>query len=321
VYENILSSQNPKFKALAADAAKQTYESYSKAMSLSKPGDEYYDNSSTRIAGLWGGFLNDGIAKYQDKKFPEAIASYEMAQAIKPTDTTAFVYGLYAAEQIPDYERAKAYTQKLMTMGRKSPDMYISLSNVAKRAEKKDSALAHIQQGRQVYPDNKQMALMELDMYFAAGRGAEAKAKLEDAVKLDSTNANLYAILGNLYDQEAADSKKTAKDKETSKAKALGAYKKAIALDPKNMEASFNMGVYYFNRGAEILKKVNGMDIPTYQTKGKKMEADAQNEFKAALPYFEACYQINKNDEGVRKSLKNTYERLGRTADAEKVGQ
>ena len=51
------------------------------------------------------------------------------------------------------------------------------------------------------------------------------------------------------------------------------------------------------------------------------MENEAQNEFKSALPYFEACYQINKTDEGVKKSLKNTYERLGRTADSEKIGK
>jgi len=321
IYENILTSPNPKFKAMAGpDVAKQTYDSYTKAMSLAPKGDEFHDNSASRIRNLGGVFLNDGIVKYQDKKFPEAIASYEISQMINPNDTTAVLYALYAAEQIPDYNRCKSYTAKLLAMGRKSPDMFISLSNVAKKLDKKDSALIHIQEGRKMFPDHKNLALIELDMYFAAGRGSEARAKLEDAVKLDSTNSSLFAILGNLYDQEAADPKKPAKDREASKQKALAAYQKAISIDPKNLESNFNMGVFYFNKGAELLKKVKDMDLPTYQTKGKKIEADAQVEFKKALPYFEACYQINNKDEGVKKSLKNTYERLGRTADAEKIG-
>jgi tetratricopeptide (TPR) repeat protein len=321
IYKNILTTQNPKYKALQADAPKQTYESFAKAVSLSKPGDEFHDNSAKEIQNLWGIFLNDGIVKYQEKKNAEAIASYEIAQAIQPKDTTAFLYGFYAAEQIPDYEKSKYYTYKLFELGRKSPEMFISLSNIAKRVEKKDSALAHIQAGRALYPNNKNLALIELEMYFAAGKGDEARKKLEEAIKLDSTNANLYAILGNLYDQEAADKKKSTKDQDGFKQKAISAYKKAIQLDPKNMESQFNLGVYYFNRGADILKKTNAMDIPTYQAKGKKMEADAQNEFKLALPYFEACYQLNNKDEGVQKSLKNTYERLGRSADADKVGK
>lgn len=319
IYENILASKNAKFTALAPDAAKQAYESYTKAMSLSKKGEEYYDNSSAKINLLWGTFLNDGIAKFQEKKFEESLPSYELAQLIRPSDTTAFLYALYSAENLGNYPKCKEYTQKLIALNRVNPEMYISLSRIAKNAGLKDDALATVEEGRKRYPDNKSLALEELQLYFDMGKGEQAKAKLEETVKLDSTNSTLYAILGNLYDQEAADAKRPAKERDASKAKALTAYKKALKLDPSNMESNFNLGVYYYNRGAEILKKVNDMDISTYQAKGKKLEAEAQNEFKQALPYFEACYQINKNDVEAKKSLKNTYERLGRSADAEKL--
>ena len=335
IYENILNSKNAKFTSLAPDAAKVTYDSYTKAISLSSKGDEYHDNSVAKVELLWGLFLNDGIAKYQVgvakqkegkkeeslKQFEESIAAYNISQLIKPADTTAFLYTLYSAEALNDYEKVRSTTYKLVSMGRKSPEMFISLSRQAKTANKKDSALAHIVAARAQYPKNKALALEELQLYFDMGRGNEAKTKLEEAVVMDSSNADLFSILGNLYDQEAADSKRTAKEKDASKQKALTAYKRAVKLNPTNLESSFNLGVYYYNRGAEVLKKVNDMDISTYQAKGKKMETEAQNEFKAALPYFEACYQIKKTDEGVKTSLKNTYERLGRTADAEKVGK
>jgi Tfp pilus assembly protein PilF len=320
IYENILASKNPKFSTLAPDAGKQAYDSYNMVLSLSKKGDEFYDQSAAKIQLLWGIFLNDGIAKYQEKKYAESIMPYEMAQSIRPQDTTAFLYALYSTEALGDYEKCKTYTRKLMGLGRVSPEMYLSLSRQASKAGKKDSALAHVVEARGKYPSNKNLAMEELQLYFDAGRGNEAKSKLEEAVKMDSSNAALFAILGNMYDQEAADAKRAKAERDAAKQKALTAYRKALKIDPKNFESNFNMGVYFYNRGAEVLKKINDMDIATYQAKGKKMEAEAQNEFKQALPYFEACYQINKDDADAKKSLKNTYERLGRNADAEKLG-
>ncbi len=319
IYENILNTKNPKFTPLIADAGKQTYESFSKAMSLSKPGDEYYDNSLQKVNGLWGSFLNDGVKKYDAKDFAGSIASYELAQTIKPSDTTAFVYALYSAEAMKDFSKCETITRKLFQMGRKNAGMYLSLSRQARLAEKKDAALSVVEEGRKDYPGDKLLAMEELDLYFAMGRGNEAKSKLEEAIRMDSSNANIYSILGNMYDQEAADAKRLPKDRDASKAKALSSYRKAIQLDPTNLESNFNMGVYHFNKAADLLKKVNDLDINSYQKKGKAMEADAKKEFGNALPYFEACYKKDPNDAGVRKSLKSTYMRLDRPADADKI--
>ena len=320
IYENILVSAKPQFAGLAPDAGKQAYESYAKAMSLSSKGEEYFDQSQSRINNLWGSFLNDGVKKYEAKDFAGSIASYELAQAIKPADTTAFVYALYSAESLKDYEKCKIFTIKLFSMGKQQPFMYLSLARQARMASKNQAALGHVEDGRKVYPDDKDLANEELDLYFFMGRGNEAKSKLEDAIKMDSTRADLFSILGNMYDQESLDEKRPKKDRDASKAKALLSYKKALSLDQNNLESCFNLGVYYFNRGAEILKKVNQLDINTYQKSGKKMEGEALSEFKLALPYFESAYLLKPKDEGVVNSLKNTYERVGRSSDADKVG-
>lgn len=319
IYENILNTKNPKFANLVSDAGKQTYEAYAKAMSLSQKGDEFYDNSQQRINGLWGSFLNEGVKKYEAKDFQGSISSYELAQQIKPADTTAFIYALYSAEAMKDFPKCETLTRKLFQMGRKNAGMYLSLARQARMADKKEASLSVVQEARKEFPGDKNLALEELDLYFALGRGSEAKSKLEDAIRMDSTRADLYSILGNLYDQEAADAKREAKDRDASKAKALAAYKKAIKLEPLNMESNFNMGVYHFNKAAELTKKLNDMDITTYQKKGKAVEAEAKKEFGNALPYFEACYKKDPNDASARKSLKSTYMRLDRSADAEKI--
>jgi len=319
IYENILNSKNPKFAGIQADAGKQTYESFSKAMSLSKPGEEYYDNSIQKVNGLWGFFLNEGVKKYEARDFAGSMASYELAQTVKPADTTAFVYAFYAAEALKDFDKSEKLCRKLFQMGRKNPGMYLSLARQARQVEKNDQALAVLAEGRNSYPENKDLAMLELELYFAVGRGNEAKSKLEEAVKMDSTRSDLYAVLGNVYDQEAADSKLQQKDRDAAKTKALNAYKKALKLDPLNMESNFNMGVYYFNRGADLIKKVNDLSISDYTKKGKALETDAKKEFANALPYFEACYKKDPNDVSSRKSLKSTLMRLERQADAEKI--
>jgi hypothetical protein len=319
IYENIMASKNEKFREKAPDAGKQAYESYRMVMQLSKKGDEYFDQAAAKIQLLYNSFLNEGIARYQEKKYAESILPYELAQAIKPADTTAFLYALYSAEALSNYEQCKYYIRNLIKLGRVSPEFFLSMSRQASKAGKKDSALAHVTEGRSYFPTSYDLALEEVQLFFENGRGAEAKSKLEAAVKMDSSNAQLFAILGNLYDQESADTKKTPKDREASKAKALSAYKKAIKIDPMNLESNFNIGVYHFNRGADLLKKVNDMDIPTYQKKGKSMEAESNKEFANALPYFEACYKKDPSDAGARKSLKSTYIRLNRQADADKI--
>jgi clan AA aspartic protease (TIGR02281 family) len=176
-----------------------------------------------------------------------------------------------------------------------------------------------VEEGRKAYPNEKNLAMEELDLYFSMGRGNEAKSKLEEALRMDSTNANIHSILGNMYDQEAADAKRQQKDRDASKARAIASYKKAIRFDPSNMESNFNLGVYHFNKAADILKKVNDMDMNTYQKKGKAMEAEAQKEFGNALPYFETCYKKDPYDVSSCKSLKSTYSRLGREGDADKL--
>lgn len=319
IYENILNSKNPKFTGIQADAGKQTYESFSKAMSLSKPGEEYYDNSLQKVNGLWGSFLNEGVKKYEARDFAGSLASYELAQIVKPADTTAFVYAFYASEALKDFDKSEKLCRKLFQMGRKNPAMYLSLARQARQAEKNDQALAMLAEGRKSYPGDKDLAMMELELYFAVGRGNEAKSKLEEAVKMDSTRSDLYAVLGNVYDQEAADSKLQQKDRDAARTKALNAYKKALKLDPTNMESNFNMGVYYFNRGADLIKKVNELSITDYTKKGKALEADAKKEFANALPYFEACYKKDPNDVSSRKSLKSTLMRLERQADADQI--
>jgi tetratricopeptide (TPR) repeat protein len=336
IYKNLLLSKDPRFATISQNAAQTAYDSYKKSIELSpKKDDEYARSSADDIKAMSGLVFNSAVAYFtgadtirseknaalRKDLFTKSLQHFELAAQMLNQDTLAYLNANMAAVRLGDYEKSRELTFKLFSLGKQNPMMYVYLSRLASSANKQDSALAHLVQARKVYPTNKDLALEELQWYFSAGKSKEVRSKLEESIKLDSTNALLYSNLGNLYDQEAADPKTPAKDREVLKQKALAAYRKTLKFDPNNMESNFNLGVFFFNKGAEILKKVNDLDINTYQKKGKTMEAEAQAEFKNSVPYFEACYKINPKDESVIRSLRNAYERVGRSADAEKLGK
>ena len=51
------------------------------------------------------------------------------------------------------------------------------------------------------------------------------------------------------------------------------------------------------------------MDMNTYKTEGKAVEAAATEKFKAALPFFEKAYSLKPEDE-VKNNLRSLYQVL-----------
>jgi tetratricopeptide (TPR) repeat protein len=307
IYEGIANSPIYSKTVPAAEANKTAFESYQKAIQLEGKDSEYGKQALGKMDTFYGLALNAGVASYNEKKYDEAIKSYQMAQSIKPQDTTAYLYAAYAAGAKQDYTAAKGFYSKLQGIGYKSPQLYTSLLQIA-REEKNDAEYAQVlQSALTAFPNNKTFVLEDLNRLISAGQDKQAIDKLKHAIELDPTNSNLYTVLGSVYD----------KLKQPDQAQA--AYQKAVEIDPKNFDAQFNVGVNYFNKGADIFKAVNKMSLPTYQKQGKAKEAEAKKYVQQAVPYFEAALAANPNDRGTMSALQKAYTQLGRTSDAERM--
>jgi tetratricopeptide (TPR) repeat protein len=111
----------------------------------------------------------------------------------------------------------------------------------------------------------------------------------------------------NVADIQAKVNALTAKRNE-KKESAVTYYKKALAIDPKNYDALFNMGVMKFNEGVELKRPYDNMN-PTsqeFKTNGKAMEEAFTTRFKEALPFFETALSVKK-DSDIIENLKNLY--------------
>jgi tetratricopeptide (TPR) repeat protein len=320
IYEDIFASPLPSYTNLSEDPATEAYHAYKKAIELEKPGGEYDKNSQARLESLWANSLNKSVAAYNNKELPKAMKLAQLAQNIKPEDTTAYVYTASFAAGMEDYGKMSEAYQKLIDLGHSKKEYYSYMAYAARKVNNDDNkALEIITEGRKHYPADKELMLEELNLYFATGRTNEVKSKLEEAVKADPGNASLHYNLGAIYDQEANDTKKSKAEKDALKKQAIESYEKALAADNKNFDAAFNLGAIYYNQAADVVKKVNSMDLGTYQKEGKKYEAQARQHFEKALPYFETAYAVQPKDANVLTSLKTIYTALKRKEDVARV--
>ncbi|MBA9077384.1 tetratricopeptide repeat protein [Rufibacter quisquiliarum] len=298
----------------AAEVSRQAYEAFEKVPALESTAKkkEFTQQAKERQealqSNLYAFALNEGVEHYNNKKFAEAQKAYLEAVKLKPQDTTAYIYAAYAAAGNEDYASAKKMYNQLVEKNMASPTVYSQLLYIASNVEKNDQeTLAVLEKARKAYPENKNFMLQELDLFIKAGKGEESMAKLDAAIKADPTNANLYTVKGNLLERvNKAD-------------EALASYKKAAELDPSNFDAQFNMGVYYFNKGANMNNKANKMSYAEFQKSGKALQAEAKKQFSQAVPYFENALKLQPKDRNTVQSLLKAYTALDRQADAKRM--
>ena len=292
-------------------------ESYRKALELDGPTGEFGKQVPARMQNLYGMAFNDGVKYYNNGKenpqdYDKAIASYKLASQLNPTDTTAVLYGAYAMEAKQDYAGAKANYNQLLGMDayktKPAPvTVYSRLLQIAKQEKNDAEAQKVVKQGLAAYPNNKTFLIEDLNMSMTGGNEEAALEKLNTTIAADPTNANLYAVRAGLY------------DKQKKKDLAQADYKKSIELDPNNFDSQFNMGIYSFNQAANSYTAASKMDLKTYQTKGKALEAQGKKYFEASLPYFEKAHEIQPTDVSTIGALQKVYYRLGRTADSKRM--
>lgn len=288
-------------------------ESYNKAIELGqneKRGAQYVNDATERKKNLYGHALNRGVEMYNEQKFDEAIKSYDMAAELNPQDTTAYMYAAYAAAGKQDYQQVKKYYNKLLEIGHRPVSLYKNLIFIAKNVDNDEQEqLRLLAEARKQHPEDKDLMLEELSLYVNSGKSEEAIGKLNEAIKMDPSNANLYAVLGTIQDQT------------NNPTAAAASYQKALELDPNNFDALYNLGVQEFNKAAALFNKANKMDYATYQKQGKKLENEAKAGFRKALPYFEGAHKAQPSDKATIQSLQKIHTTLGNKEEARRMDQ
>jgi tetratricopeptide (TPR) repeat protein len=103
-----------------------------------------------------------------------------VAAQMKPQDTTAYVYSVYAAEAKEDYPRAKQIYRQLIGMNHKPLSHYKRMIDITQQVEKNNTeTLKLVEEARAKFPADRDLMVLEASLYINSGRGKEAISKLE----------------------------------------------------------------------------------------------------------------------------------------------
>lgn len=239
----------------------------------------------------------------------------------KAVNTFTFYAGLCAQTGNMMKEAEASYKSLI---GKGSDDeaaCYSALYNMLSAQKRDEEATKYLEEGVKKFPNATDLLFAQINSYLRAGKMNELIDKLKLAIEKEPGNVNLYATLGNVYDNLAqieAKAGNTAKSKEYFDG-AMKTYNDALAKDPKNFDANYSLGALFYNKGAGYTEQLNKLNDDYSDAGTKKYEAmktEMNSVFGQALPYFQKAESINPNDKNTLIALKEILIRLNKMDDA-----
>ncbi len=306
----VLNFDDPELKKLdlQKEDGSDMLKFFTAMQSKPKVDDELYtaDIMGRKFPGLSGEYANLGIEKFGKKDYKGAQESFGksmlLGQMGGKMDTMVLYNTALASEYAGDFEAAKQTYDALIMMKYNidgaGPDLYRSMSRIYKNEGNAEKAAEYIQNGRKAYPDNNNLIVDELEGFLQGGKHEEALANLNTAITNDPSNVVLYFARGTVYESLKQEDN------------AVTDYKKALEIKPDYYDAAFNLGAYYFNKGADKINESNG--LPLNETKKyAALKEEAKTNFVIAVPYVEKAHELKPGDAGTGNMLIKLYTHTG----------
>lgn len=207
----------------------------------------------------------------------------------------------------------------------------ISAQNAISKFQEKgelEKALEFIDQTKEVFPANTELAIKGVNIALEQGDFDKAERFFEAAAEADPDNKLLFTSMGSIYlsngdklaaelkDMDVTDDKyaETAASIEEMFDKSEKNLKRALEIDPKDMNASYNLGVLYLGQGERLTMKANSMDLndPRYN---KTLE-ESEEMYKKAIEPLEVYIDQDPKNAGVLQVLFQVHRKAGNSEEA-----
>jgi tetratricopeptide (TPR) repeat protein len=237
---------------------------------------------------------------------------YETPEAMQ---SQLFLTGL-TAQLAGNTDAAMPIYEKLYAAGTKESTVYQGLYAMKSAKGQEEEALKVLSEGRKKFPDDTALLFDEINAYLKQGKLDQLIGNLQEAIKKESKNVDLYVTLGNVYDnlQQKYTTDKDAVKAAEYEALAVKTYGQALELDPKNATAVYSIGAISFNKAALLTQQMNDIanGEPTSANFAKidKINAEVKVLFSTALPHFKKAEGLNPNDKNTLIALKEIFARL-----------
>jgi len=271
-------------------------------------------------------YINAGVFSFNSGNFQNAYKNFKqfsdipglpMFQGEKweiakgdTTDLQIRYYSGLAASRIPDSQAAIAVFEELKKTGYventlfKETDIYKELAREYNQIKDSVNFGRIIKEGVVKFPGEDFYTLNMINLSINAGKSDEAVAYLQKAIAQTPNNAQLYAVLGQLY----TESKRTDEG--------IANLKKALELEPENVAFLSETGRVYFNMGVEKRKMADETSDPT---RSKEIGRESIEFYKQAMPFFEKVFSIDAKNKDAIFALRTIYYNLDMGPQFEKM--
>ena len=161
------------------------------------------------------------------------------------------------------------------------------------------------EEGMQVFPDSAFFLNNLINTYIYSNRNEKALEMLNVAIQKNPNDANLYNVMGRVYETGLKDYANAEKN-----------FQIALEKDPNLTDALSNIGRIYYNQGANKLSEANMInDSKKYQEELSM----AKDLFKKALPYYKKAHEAEPEKMDNMIALRGIYYNLNMGPELEAI--
>jgi hypothetical protein len=292
-------STDPATKTLVPDARMQSLEAIKKSVETDKAQSQVYltMDKYTPVFDLYTGNFEDAAALYNSEKYQDALKEFKntaitgeyifnQGWGLYKLDTTLTYYTALSALNAKNEEEAvKQFSKLAEARVANTPEQVTSYRYLAKYYyDKKDEAnmMKYIKLGKELYPTDDYLPLLELDFVRDKGDKALLYKKFDELIVANPNNFDVLFEYGNelFGETHVSDiSKKPANyDEQCKKIEEL--YTKAVALKPDNHDVQLSLGKHFYNMA--LFKEEEARAVKSTKPEDVKKKADLNAEAVAA---------------------------------------
>ena len=161
------------------------------------------------------------------------------------------------------------------------------------------------EEGMQVFPDSAFFLNNLINTYIYSNRNEKALEMLNVAIQKNPNDANLYNVMGRVYETGLKDYANAEKN-----------FQIALEKDPNLTDALSNIGRIYYNQGVNKLSEANMInDSKKYQEE----LGMAKDLFKKALPYYKKAHEAEPEKMDNMSALRGIYYNLNMGPELEAI--
>ena len=161
------------------------------------------------------------------------------------------------------------------------------------------------EEGMQVFPDSAFFLNNLINTYIYSNRNEKALEMLNVAIQKNPNDANLYNVMGRVYETGLKDYANAEKN-----------FQIALEKDPNLTDALSNIGRIYYNQGVNKLSEANMINDSKKYHEELSMAKDL---FKKALPYYKKAHEAEPEKMDNMIALRGIYYNLNMGPELEAI--